>query len=51
MSSCACACACAGGGRAGCSTKDFYDGRTKVNKDIGLDITVFDKVLEEDIRK
>ena len=21
---CACACACAGGGRAGCSTKDFY---------------------------
>lgn len=27
-SSCACACACAGGGRAGCSTKDFY---TKVD--------------------
>lgn len=25
---CACACACAGGGRAGCSTKDFY--RTKI---------------------
>lgn len=23
-SSCACACACAGGGRAGCSAKDFY---------------------------
>lgn len=23
-SHCACACACAGGGRAGCSTKDFY---------------------------
>lgn len=23
-SSCACACACAGGGRAGCSVKDFY---------------------------
>lgn len=23
-SSCACACACAGGGRAGCSSKDFY---------------------------
>ena len=21
---CACACACAGGGRAGCSKKDFY---------------------------
>jgi hypothetical protein len=24
--SCACACACAGGGRAGCSKKDFYPG-------------------------
>ncbi|MCQ2427252.1 MAG: zinc ribbon domain-containing protein [Clostridia bacterium] len=24
-SHCACACACAGGGRAGCSTKDFYN--------------------------
>ena len=24
VSSCACACACAGGGRAGCSTKNFY---------------------------
>ena len=24
VSSCACACACAGGGRAGCSAKDFY---------------------------
>ena len=23
---CACACACAGGGRAGCSKKDFYPG-------------------------
>lgn len=22
---CACACACAGGGRAGCSRKDFYN--------------------------
>ena len=22
---CACACACAGGGRAGCTTKDFYN--------------------------
>ena len=25
-SSCACACASAGGGRAGCSSKDFYKG-------------------------
>ena len=30
---CACACACAGGGRAGCSMKDFY--RTNIKtKDI-----------------
>lgn len=27
---CACACACAGGGRAGCSTKDFYNTRLKL---------------------
>ena len=27
---CACACACAGGGRAGCSKKDFYKGNIKV---------------------
>lgn len=28
--SCACACACAGGGRAGCSKKDFYKTNLKV---------------------
>ena len=28
-SSCACACACAGGGRAGCSTKEFYQGQSQ----------------------
>ena len=27
--SCACACACAGGGRAGCSKKDFYNTNLK----------------------
>ncbi|MBP5446333.1 MAG: hypothetical protein J6Y28_09200 [Acholeplasmatales bacterium] len=27
---CACACACAGGGRAGCSKKDFYKGNIKI---------------------
>lgn len=27
---CACACACAGGGRAGCSTKDFYNTNFKL---------------------
>ncbi|MBO4785002.1 MAG: zinc ribbon domain-containing protein [Lachnospiraceae bacterium] len=28
---CACACACAGGGRAGCSAKDFYRTNVKLN--------------------
>ena len=30
VSSCACACACAGGGRAGCTKKDFYNTKLKV---------------------
>ena len=30
-SSCACACACAGGGRAGCSRKDFYNPNLSVD--------------------
>lgn len=38
--SCACACACAGGGRAGCSKKDFY--HTNVQTDTLM------KVLKED---
>lgn len=29
---CACACACAGGGRAGCSRKDFYDSSLSIQK-------------------
>ena len=29
---CACACACAGGGRAGCSKKDFYKGKIDINE-------------------
>nr|MCR5829980.1 zinc ribbon domain-containing protein [Lachnospiraceae bacterium] len=29
---CACACACAGGGRAGCSTKDFYNTDLKLKQ-------------------
>ena len=29
---CACACACAGGGRAGCSTKDFYNTNLKLSQ-------------------
>ncbi len=28
---CACACACAGGGRAGCSRKDFYQPKLKIS--------------------
>lgn len=31
VSSCACACACAGGGRAGCSKKDFYGTNLRTN--------------------
>ncbi len=37
-SSCACACACAGGGRAGCSQKDFYKG--------SVDVKTLNKVLK-----
>ena len=29
---CACACACAGGGRAGCTTKDFYNTNLKLEQ-------------------
>lgn len=32
VSSCACACACAGGGRAGCSKKDFYGTTIRTKK-------------------
>ena len=41
VSSCACACACAGGGRAGCSKKDFYG--TKLQTDM------LNEVLKEDV--
>ena len=40
VSSCACACACAGGGRAGCSKKDFYHTNVK-----SVDLV---KILEEE---
>lgn len=40
VSSCACACACAGGGRAGCSKKDFYHTNVRVD--------TLTKVLEEE---
>lgn len=43
VSSCACACACAGGGRAGCSKKDFYG--TKLKSDMVI------KILEEGIEE
>ena len=49
--SCACACACAGGGRAGCSLKDFYNGKTRFIRKIGPIITVFNKVLREMVKK
>lgn len=51
--SCACACACAGGGRAGCSAKDFYDGRTAYNKDKddGVQVSALIAVIKADIHK
>ncbi len=36
VSSCACACACAGGGRAGCSKKDFYGTNLNTEKIINV---------------
>lgn len=42
VSSCACACACAGGGRAGCSKKDFYATKLKSN--------MIQEVLKEDLK-
>lgn len=41
VSSCACACACAGGGRAGCSKKDFY--ATKLKSDMLLEVLSEDR--------
>ena len=38
-SSCACACACAGGGRAGCSVKDFYTVKIP-KKNAGADVSI-----------
>ena len=38
-SSCACACACAGGGRAGCSVKDFYTVKIPA-KSVGTDACI-----------
>ena len=40
---CACACACAGGGRAGCSTKDFYN--------TGVKMRYFERLAEEQKKK
>ncbi len=43
---CACACACAGGGRAGCTTKDFYNTNLKLTaiaKATGVRTTAEDK--------
>ena len=41
-SSCACACACAGGGRAGCSVKDFYS-----NEPVFMSVKDFNTVVEK----
>lgn len=39
---CACACACAGGGRAGCSVKDFYS-----NEDIFMSVKDFNTAIDK----
>lgn len=43
VSSCACACACAGGGRAGCSKKDFYGVTIRTKR--------LNKVIDEDLKR
>ena len=43
-SSCACACACAGGGRAGCSAKDFY---FKNEKEAVVDTSKLGRILKK----
>lgn len=40
--SCACACACAGGGRAGCSVKDFYS-----NEQVFMSVKDFNTAVEK----
>lgn len=42
VSSCACACACAGGGRAGCSVKEFYS-----NEPVFMSVKEFNVAVEE----
>lgn len=42
VSSCACACACAGGGRAGCSVKDFYS-----NESVSMSVKDFSTAVEK----
>ena len=45
---CACACACAGGGRAGCSRKDFYQSELEINKIIKkLDVVHCEECKQE----
>lgn len=43
VSSCACACACAGGGRAGCSKKDFYGVTIRTKK--------LNKIIDEELKR
>ena len=47
VSHCACACACAGGGRAGCSKKDFYQYKVRTS-DL---MKVLDKELDDEKNK
>lgn len=50
-SHCACACACAGGGRAGCSVKDFYKPRANSKESSNDEVGILLKVLREESNK
>lgn len=50
-SHCACACACAGGGRAGCSMKNFYNGKKKGRSEQTDETEILLRVLKEESNK
>ena len=51
VSHCACACACAGGGRAGCSVKDFYVMKEGDSNSAEDEIELLLTVLDEEANK
>ena len=47
-SHCACACACAGGGRAGCTVKDFYKSRGSSQETSADEVQILLRVLRDE---